>query len=80
MFHSFFSSLATSNYLSLFFVFFDFHSVVGRDGIIITIIIIIIIIPWEFFTSALADGLAQVSESQQVSSSFQESPQYSDLS
>ena len=33
--------------------------------------------PWKFFTSALADGLSLESEWQQVSSSLQDSSQYS---
>ena len=33
--------------------------------------------PWEFFTSALPDGLSLESEWQQVTSSFQDSSQYS---
>ena len=39
--------------------------------------IIIIITPWEFFMSALADGLSLVFKLQQVSSSLQDSSQYS---
>ena len=39
-------------------------------------IIIIIVTPLEFFTSALADGLSLEFEWQQVSSSFQDSSQY----
>ena len=45
--------------------------------IITTTIIIIIIYSLEFFTSALADGLSLEVESQQVSSSLQDSSQYS---
>ena len=46
---------------------------------VITIIIIIIITvtPWEFFPSALADGLSLKFEGQQVFSSLQDSSQYS---
>ena len=44
------------------------------------IIIIIIIIPWEFFTRALADGLSMESEWQQVSLSLQDSSHYSSRS
>ena len=43
----------------------------------IIIIIIIIIYSSEFFTSALADGLSLEIEWQQVSSSLQDSSQYS---
>ena len=32
MFHSFFNSLARSRYLSFFFIFFQFYSVVNRDN------------------------------------------------
>ena len=42
-----------------------------------TLCIIIIIIPLDYFTSALADGFSLEFESQQVSSSFQDSSQYS---
>ena len=45
--------------------------------IIIIIIIIIIINPWEFLTSALADGCSLKFEWQQVTSSLQDSFQYS---
>ena len=44
------------------------------------IIIIIIITLWEFFTSALTDGLSLEFVWQQVSSSLQDSFQYSDRS
>ena len=47
---------------------------------IIIIIIIIIIIYSEFFTSALADGISLEFEWQQVSSSLQDSSQYSSRS
>ena len=40
------------------------------------IIIVIIFLIWEFFTSALADGLSLESEWQQVSSGLKDSPQY----
>ena len=46
-------------------------------SIAIIIIIIIIIIPLVFFTLALADGLSLEFEWQQVSSSLQDSSQYS---
>ena len=42
--------------------------------------IIIIFTPWEFFTSALAGGLSLKFEWQQVSSSLQDSSQYSGCS
>ena len=45
-----------------------------------TSIIIIIIIFWEFFTPALADGFSLDFEWQQVSSSLQDPSQYSDRS
>ena len=40
------------------------------------IIVIIIFTPWEFFTSALADGLSLKFEWHQVSSSLQDSFPY----
>ena len=43
-------------------------------------IIIIIIIPWKFFTSVLADGLSLNFEWPQDSSSLQDSSQYSGCS
>ena len=46
-------------------------------GPYISIIIIIIIYPIEFFAPALADGLSLEFEWQQVSSSLQDSSQYS---
>ena len=52
-------------------------SVVIIAAVIIIIIIIIIIYSLEFFTSALADGLSLKFEGQQVSSSLQDSSQYS---
>ena len=45
--------------------------------IIIIIIIIIILLFWEFFTPVQADGLSLEIEWQQVSSSLQDSSQYS---
>ena len=47
---------------------------------IIIIIIIIILIFWEFFTTELADDFSLEFEWQQVSSSLQDSSQYSGLS
>ena len=46
----------------------------------LAIITIIIIFIWEFFTSALADGFPLESEWQQVSSSLQDSSEYSSWS
>ena len=46
-------------------------------SIVIIIIIIIIIHSLELFTSALADGFSLETEWQQVSSSLQDSSQYS---
>ena len=43
---------------------------------LLKVIIIIIIIPLEFFTSVLADGFSLEFEWQQVSSSLQDSSQY----
>ena len=64
---SFFLSFLFYIFLQLFFFFF----------FIITIIIIIILLLWEFFTPALADGFPLEFEWQQVSSSLQDSSQYS---
>ena len=47
------------------------------DIIIIIIIIIIILLLWEFFTPTLTDCFSLESEWQQVSSSLQDSSQYS---
>ena len=47
------------------------------SSIIIIIIIIIIIYSWEFFISVLADGFSLEFEWQQISSSLQDSSQYS---
>ena len=44
---------------------------------ILTVCIIIILLFWEFFTSALADGFPLESERQQVSTSLGDSSQYS---
>ena len=60
IFHSFFNSLARSRYLSLFSNSFSFI-------LWSACIIIIIIIPCEFFMLSLADGLLLYSEWQQVS-------------
>ena len=70
MFHSFFNSLARSRYLSFFSLSFNFTLWSAR------IAILIIILFWEFFTPALADGFLLGFEGQQVSSSFQDSSQY----
>ena len=53
---------------------------VSTLAIMLRVIIIIIIIPWEFFTSAIAGGLSLESEWQQVSSGLQNSSQYSNRS
>ena len=50
---------------------------VCQSPIIIIIIIIIIVYPLEFFISALVDRLSLEFEGQQVSSSLQDSSQYS---
>ena len=87
----FFSSQARTLYLSPFSFSFNFYSVICWDGKVhysagslfcwlslrLIIIIIIIIYSLEFFTSALADGLSLEIEWQQVSSSLQDSSQYS---
>ena len=82
MFHSFFSSLARSRYLSFFS--HSFSSILWSAGtanstiLKVIIIIIIILLSWEFLAPALADGLSLEFERQQVSSSLQDSSQYSD--
>ena len=95
MFYSFFNSLARSRYLSVFSHSFagtakytilqvlSFSLIIIRSGRLAKIrwfVSIIIIIPLEFFTSALADGLLLEFEWQQVSSSLQYSSQYSGCS
>ena len=77
MFHNFFDSLAKVEVLIPLFTFFQFHTVVWQD---IIIIIIIIIYSLEFYTSGLADGLSLGFEWQQVSSSLQDFSQYSGCS
>ena len=95
IFHSFFSSLPRSRYLSFFF-FFQFYFVVSReckvDNFASSLFWLIIIMsgrlteirwllllytPLEFFPSVLADGFSLEFEWQQVSSSLQDSSQYS---
>ena len=68
MFHGFFQFSSKIEVLILLFTFLQIYSAV---------IIIIIIYSLEFFTSALADGLSLENEWQQVSSSLQDSSQYS---
>ena len=58
-------------------VLYSFCANLMHSLIIIIIIIIIIIYPIEFFTSVLADGFSLEFEWQQVSSSLQQSSQYS---
>ena len=67
MFHSFFNSLARSRYLSFFSL--SFRIILWSAGTAKST-------PWEFFTSALADGLSLEFE-RQVPSSLQDSSQYS---
>ena len=71
MFHSFFNSLARSRYLSFFSHSFSF--ILLSAGIII----IIVIIPCQFFTLTLADDLSLEPMRQLVSSSLRDSSQYS---
>ena len=67
--------LSQSSLVSLF-AFFDFHSArTFKSTIQQVLFIIIIFTPWEFFTSALADGLSLESE-WQVFSCLQDSSQY----
>ena len=76
MSHSFFRSLARSQYFSIFSFSF-WHSGPLEQQNALVIIIIIIIYSLEIFKSALADGLSLEFEWQQVSSSLQDSSQYS---
>ena len=80
MFHSFLSPLAKFKYLFFFLLSFNFTSL-GRQSQqfcrFIIIIMIVIIHSLQLFTSALADGFSLESEWQPVSSSLQDSSQYS---
>ena len=58
-------------------LYLECNCVCNHIIIIIIIIIVIIIIPLEFLTSVLADGFSVEFEWQQVSSSLQDSSQYS---
>ena len=88
----FFSSLARPRYLSLFSLSFNFtlacrdikiNNLVGSlffvdyHWILLPITRFLLFIPLEFFTSVLADGFSLEFEWQQVSSSLQDSSQYS---
>ena len=79
MFHSFFNSLARSRYLSFFSLSFRFilWSAGTAKSTILQILFLLLIIILELFTSALVDGFSLESEWQQVSSSLQDSSQYS---
>ena len=82
VFHSFFNSLARSRYLSFFSLSFRF--ILWSAGTAKSTILQIFFFfcwllwgLWEFFTSALANGLSLEFVCQQVSSSLQDSSQYS---
>ena len=45
--------------------------------LLLLLLLLLLFTPWEFFTSALADGLSLEFEWQQVSSKLQDSSQYS---
>ena len=93
IFHSFFNSLARSRYLSFFSHSFSFIIIIYSlrvfhisvtwwpfTGVWVTtslIIIIIILLFWEIFSPALADGFSLKFEWSQVSCSPQDSSQYS---
>ena len=92
MFHSFFNSLGKVEVLILLFTLFQFSFMVNQDGKVNKFsffffsffidhykvyIIIVIYYSLEFFTSATSDGLSLEFEWQQISSSLQDSPQYS---
>ena len=71
MFHYFFNSQARSTYLSFFSLSFNFT--LWSTGTAL----LLLFTPLEFFTSVLADGFSLEFEWQQVSSSLQDSSQYS---
>ena len=78
-FHCFFSSLAKSKYFSLisFSLIFTLWSVGARkSGLPVGIRRLLLFYSLDFFTSALADGFLLGFEWQQVSSSLQDSSQY----
>ena len=79
MFHSFFNSLARSRYLSFFSHSFSFilWSAGTAKSTILQIFFLLLFTPLEFFTSVLADSFSLEFEWQQVSSSLQDSSQYS---
>ena len=91
MFYSFFNSLARSRYLSLFshsFSFILWSTGTAKSTILqilyffffllISILLLLLLLsPLKFFTSASADGLSLEFEWPQVSSSLQDSSQYS---
>ena len=84
MFLSFFNSLARSWYLSFFSFSFNFTQLSARtaNSTIRQVLFFVdyYFTPWEFFTSALADGFPLEFEWQPVSSGREDSTQYSDWS
>ncbi len=77
MFHRFFSSLARSMNLCFLLLLLLLRRRLLLLLLLLLVIIIIIIHSLELFTSASADGFSLESEWQQVSSSRQDSSQYS---
>ena len=89
MFQSFFNSLTSSRYLSLFSHFFQFYSVVCRDSkvdnfadflfsFLSILLLLLLLSSLRFFLTALADGLSLEFVSQQVLAGLHDSSQYSD--
>ena len=51
--------------------------ILNHRELLLLLLLLLLLTPWEIFTSVLADGLSLEFESQQVSSSLQDSSQYS---
>ena len=80
MFHSFFNSIARSGYLSFFSHSFSFSlwSTGSEKSTLLQIsLLFLLFTPLEFFTSTLTDGFSLEFEWQQISSSVQDTSQYS---
>ena len=81
MLHSCFNSQARSRYLSFFSLSFSFTcSQPERQSSLFVRFSLLLFTPWEIFTSASVDGLSLEIEWKQVSSSLQDSSQYSSSS
>ena len=78
MFCSFFNSLARSRYLSFFSLSLNFclwSAGTEKSTILQVLFFLLLLIPWEVFTSVSADGFSLEFEWQQVFSSLQDSSQ-----